>query len=223
MACLSRNPLLSTSPTSGYFRSSGLIVCGRRMDNCCACRKKIAAKRYPSCPAANTNLMAAQAFRRSLTNLMEAIHRRQIRERSSKRRSSSGCSARPTGIPRISACALISSEISDDAALRHHLDAAQLGCRSDRPAPDEVGHGYRRQAPLRGQHCGCRHFLQTAKSCSIPDKTLKDIVTELKDTSAKCIDDTIARMPKDFPEPVAKSISDAAKHRLSLLTVPDEA
>lgn len=68
-----------------------------------------------------------------------------------------------------------------------------------------------------------RHFLQTAKSCSIPDKTLKDIVTELKDTSAKCIDDTIARMPKDFPEPVAKSISDAAKHRLSLLTVSDEA
>jgi serine/threonine-protein kinase HipA len=63
-----------------------------------------------------------------------------------------------------------------------------------------------------------RHFLQTAKTCGLPDKTVLGIIEELADTARAKIDATIAKLPNDFPQPMANSIVAGAKRRLSSLT-----
>jgi serine/threonine-protein kinase HipA len=60
-----------------------------------------------------------------------------------------------------------------------------------------------------------RHFLQTAKRCEFPAKTVKTSIEELLDAGALKIDETLAQLPKGFPEAVATSIAQAAKHRLT--------
>lgn len=68
-----------------------------------------------------------------------------------------------------------------------------------------------------------RHFLQTAKRCRLPDKTVKEIIDELTATSDKSFDKARAALPADFPAPVASSIVDAAKRRLKLLASTEKA
>jgi serine/threonine-protein kinase HipA len=69
-----------------------------------------------------------------------------------------------------------------------------------------------------------RHFLQTAKSCGLPDKTAHDLIQQLGDTAAKSIDQVLDALPKDFPQKIAASIADGAKRRLNTLaTTKDSA
>jgi serine/threonine-protein kinase HipA len=68
-----------------------------------------------------------------------------------------------------------------------------------------------------------RHFVQTAKSCGLPDKMVKEVIQELTDTAASGIDQVLSRLPKGFPETISASITDGAKRRLkSLALVGDE-
>jgi serine/threonine-protein kinase HipA len=62
-----------------------------------------------------------------------------------------------------------------------------------------------------------RHFVQTAKASGLPDKMVTDVIGELSDTAAKSIDRSRAALPKDFPEQIAASIVQGAKHRLASL------
>ena len=67
-----------------------------------------------------------------------------------------------------------------------------------------------------------RHFVQTAKTCGVPDKTVRGIIDELADTAGAKIDATIAKLPKDFPQAMTESIAAGAKRRLnSLVTTED--
>jgi serine/threonine-protein kinase HipA len=64
-----------------------------------------------------------------------------------------------------------------------------------------------------------RHFVQTAKSCGLPDKTVKDVVTALSDTGAKTIDQVLGALPKGFPEKIAASIAEGTMRRLKSLAL----
>ncbi|AHY48623.1 type II toxin-antitoxin system HipA family toxin [Bradyrhizobium japonicum] len=64
-----------------------------------------------------------------------------------------------------------------------------------------------------------RHFVQTAKSCGLPDKTVKVVIQQLGDTAAKAIDQVLNALPKGFPEKMAISIADGAKSRVNSLAV----
>ncbi len=68
-----------------------------------------------------------------------------------------------------------------------------------------------------------RHYAQTAARCGFPAKNLARLIDELQDTVAGAIGRTIAGLPANFPEALAASIVDAAKTRLPLLKLPDEA
>lgn len=68
-----------------------------------------------------------------------------------------------------------------------------------------------------------RHFIQTAKRSSLPDKVVADIIDELKSTGATAIDKTISSLPGGFPAQVADSVASAAKHRLTLLDTSKDA
>lgn len=67
-----------------------------------------------------------------------------------------------------------------------------------------------------------RHFVQTAKSCGLPDKTVTDVIQQIGDTAVKSIDQVLAALPKDFPANIAASIADGAKRRLNSLTATGE-
>ena len=64
-----------------------------------------------------------------------------------------------------------------------------------------------------------RHFVQTAKSCGLPDKMVKEVIQELADTTASGIDQTLSGLPKGFPQRIAASIADGAKRRLVSLAL----
>jgi len=64
-----------------------------------------------------------------------------------------------------------------------------------------------------------RHFVQTAKSCGLPDKMVKEVIQELTDTTASGIDQTLSGLPKGFPQRIAASITDGAKRRLVSLAL----
>ena len=67
-----------------------------------------------------------------------------------------------------------------------------------------------------------RHFMQTAKSCGLAEKTAKDVISEVIDTAVLGFERTLARLPKDFPEPIATSIANGVKRRLSALPLTEE-
>ena len=62
-----------------------------------------------------------------------------------------------------------------------------------------------------------RHFKQTADACGLPSKAFNQIVQELGDTAKQKIDETLSKLPPDFPAAVAQSISDGAKRRIAAL------
>jgi serine/threonine-protein kinase HipA len=67
-----------------------------------------------------------------------------------------------------------------------------------------------------------RHFMQTAKSCGLAERTAKDVIAELGDTVARSVERTISGLPKDFPEKIANSIADGVKRRLNVLPLVKE-
>jgi serine/threonine-protein kinase HipA len=62
-----------------------------------------------------------------------------------------------------------------------------------------------------------RHFKQTADACGLPPKAFNQIVQEFGDTAKQKIDETLSKLPPDFPAAVAQSISDGAKRRIGAL------
>jgi serine/threonine-protein kinase HipA len=62
-----------------------------------------------------------------------------------------------------------------------------------------------------------RHFKQTADACGVPAGTFKTIVEEIGDTGKAKIDQTLSKLPPDFPATVVGSISDGAKRRIDTL------
>lgn len=62
-----------------------------------------------------------------------------------------------------------------------------------------------------------RHFAQSAALCKIPAQTFESIVSELRDGASDAIDSVLAQLPAGFPEPLATSITTAAKVRLAKL------
>jgi serine/threonine-protein kinase HipA len=62
-----------------------------------------------------------------------------------------------------------------------------------------------------------RHFVQTAKSASLPDKMATEVIGELADTATRSIDSALSALPGGFPEQIAASISEGAKRRLKSL------
>ena len=62
-----------------------------------------------------------------------------------------------------------------------------------------------------------RHFKQTADACGLPSKASNQIVQELGDAAKQKIDETLSKLPPDFPAAVAQSISDGAKRRIAAL------
>ena len=66
-----------------------------------------------------------------------------------------------------------------------------------------------------------RHFMQTAKSCGLPDKMVKEVIQELTDTAASGIDQALSHLPKGFPETITTSISVGVKQRLKSLAKTD--
>jgi serine/threonine-protein kinase HipA len=59
--------------------------------------------------------------------------------------------------------------------------------------------------------------VQTAKSCGLPDKMVKEVIQELTDTTASGIDQTLSHLPEGFPETIAASISSGVRQRLKSL------
>jgi serine/threonine-protein kinase HipA len=66
-----------------------------------------------------------------------------------------------------------------------------------------------------------RHFVQTAKSCGLPDKTVKSVIDGLVDAGGKAIDQVLGVLPEGFPEKIASSIAEGARRRLKLLAVSE--
>lgn len=64
-----------------------------------------------------------------------------------------------------------------------------------------------------------RHFLQTADLCGLPSKTAIKLMEEIIDSGKARIDEVIARLPGDFPQAIAESISAGAKHRIDTLAL----
>lgn len=62
-----------------------------------------------------------------------------------------------------------------------------------------------------------RHFIQTAESCGIGAKVVKEIFDELTDTAIPAIDKVITELPNGFPEDLIASISEGIKGRLDRL------
>jgi serine/threonine-protein kinase HipA len=62
-----------------------------------------------------------------------------------------------------------------------------------------------------------RHFKQTADACGLPPKAFNQIVQELGDAAKQKIDETLSKLPPDFPAAVAQSISEGAKRRIGAL------
>jgi hypothetical protein len=54
-------------------------------------------------------------------------------------------------------------------------------------------------------------------ACGLPAGTFKTIVEEIGDTGKAKIDQTLSKLPPDFPATVVGSISDGAKRRIDTL------
>jgi serine/threonine-protein kinase HipA len=68
-----------------------------------------------------------------------------------------------------------------------------------------------------------RHFLQTAKSCGIPQAVATKVIEELADKGKKQIDGVVSNLDSGFPAAMAESIGAAAKRRIDLLSMKDAA
>jgi len=64
-----------------------------------------------------------------------------------------------------------------------------------------------------------RHFVQTARASSLPEKTVPGILEELADTASARMDAAVASLPADFPEALVNSIVQGARRRLSSLRI----
>ncbi|HXW29939.1 MAG TPA: hypothetical protein VEK55_11310, partial [Xanthobacteraceae bacterium] len=64
----------------------------------------------------------------------------------------------------------------------------------------------------------CRHFLETAQRCRLPNKMATEAIEELKTAGTSAFDKVRAKLPADFPTNLIGSIATAAQRRLALLT-----
>lgn len=60
-----------------------------------------------------------------------------------------------------------------------------------------------------------RHFKETAELCGVSNAALKIMIEELLDIGYAKVDEVLAQLPSGFPEAIAASIANAAKHRLN--------
>jgi serine/threonine-protein kinase HipA len=64
----------------------------------------------------------------------------------------------------------------------------------------------------------CRHFLETAQRCRLPNKMATAAIEEVKTAGASAFDEARAKLPADFPTSLVDSIATAAQRRLASLT-----
>ena len=62
-----------------------------------------------------------------------------------------------------------------------------------------------------------RHFFETAAKAGVGRQVVDSIIQELLDISSAAVDSVVSKLPKGFPEKVAKSIETGIKRRLLLL------
>jgi len=63
----------------------------------------------------------------------------------------------------------------------------------------------------------CRHFLETAQRCRLPDRMVTAAIEELKTAGTSAFDKARAKLPADFPTSLADSTATAAQRRLASL------
>jgi serine/threonine-protein kinase HipA len=63
-----------------------------------------------------------------------------------------------------------------------------------------------------------RHFVETGKLCGLSEKTVIAVFEELLAVVPGAIDKTLSDLPRNFPKPLASSVTDAATRRLGLLS-----
>jgi serine/threonine-protein kinase HipA len=59
-----------------------------------------------------------------------------------------------------------------------------------------------------------RHFVQTAERCRLPKGLAESILAELAPDASRALAEVEARLPPDFPEPIASSILQGVRRRL---------
>lgn len=65
-----------------------------------------------------------------------------------------------------------------------------------------------------------RHFYQTGESAGIGRQTIESILDELHEGALTAVDSVLSKLPREFPEEIASSISDGIKRRVHLLREP---
>ncbi len=65
-----------------------------------------------------------------------------------------------------------------------------------------------------------RHFVQTGSLCGLPDRMVEETMEELIAGAENSFLKVLSALPNDFPQQMASSIVDAARHRLDLLKTP---
>ena len=65
-----------------------------------------------------------------------------------------------------------------------------------------------------------RHFQQTAKTCGLSSRLIRDIVSEIADTAPAAMDTALAALPQGYPAPIAESIVGGLRRRLGLIEGP---
>lgn len=62
-----------------------------------------------------------------------------------------------------------------------------------------------------------KHFAQTARGCGIPSDVVQEIFDEILRVAPHAINDTLTKLPGNFPEQITSSITTGLKSRLRLL------
>ena len=154
-------------------------------------------------------LRSAQGKRRS---------RRRSKDFSSRRRSYSGCWVRPMAMRRISASGLSPggrfrlTPLYDIVSAQPSLDAKQISQNQMKLAMAVGTNRHYVVHTILG-----RHFKQTADACGLPAKALSTSFKSSAIRRKQKIDETLSKLPPDFPAAVAQSISDGAKRRIGAL------
>jgi len=62
-----------------------------------------------------------------------------------------------------------------------------------------------------------RHFEQTAADCGMPSSVVRELFAEIRRAAPQALHDTLARLPKGFPQQIASSIVKGVESRLKLV------
>jgi hypothetical protein len=64
-----------------------------------------------------------------------------------------------------------------------------------------------------------RHFLQTARGCGLPDRTIQEVIAEITDTTEKNTDQALAAMEDMVPDEIASSIINGLRTFFSVMEI----